>query len=134
MPGGDEGPGLGELARLLNQGLLRIEQVANRLDTGFVNKEIFKVSQELNNEVVRNLRNDIKTQKETCSSKQDLKVAIEERKRDTDSLKSKIEELQGDVKQLQDDKVWLQRLVYGFIVLAVLGLLFTVAKNGGSVK
>lgn len=40
--------------------------------------------------------------------------------------------LKGRVTDLEDGRKWLSRLVLGFIVLAVLGAVFTVAKAGGA--
>lgn len=40
--------------------------------------------------------------------------------------------LKGRVAELEDGRKWISRLIIGFIVLAVLGAVFTVAKTSGA--
>lgn len=45
---------------------------------------------------------------------------------------TEMDQIRSRVGDLEDGRKWLSRLVLGFIIIAVLGAVFTVAKAGGA--
>lgn len=101
-----DGISVGELSRQVRDVLLRFQGLADRLDTAYVSKEFYNLSQQL---VDKSLK------------------ALEDGK----ASKSSVEELQKRIDDLEDDKKWLVRLVLSFIIIAILGAVF-VASGVGS--
>lgn len=99
MPGDQSGIGIGELSRQVRDVLLRFEGLATRLDTSYVQKELYNLRQEVIDKSF---------------------LALEKDKAEN----STVEELRKRIESLEDDKKWLVRLVIGFIILAILGAIF----------
>lgn len=108
----DDGIGIGELSRQVRDVFARFEGLAHRLEDGqFVRTDIFILYKENLSHLITSL--------------QEKTRALSDEKADKDTLAG----LSERITQLEDDKKWLIRLVIGFVILAILGLL--VAANGG---
>lgn len=139
----DGQPGIGELQRALQAVLVRFETLATKMDTQFVQKENFNVWQRLFDETIHGIRDTLKVMGEARDSqatKEDITLLRADHDRDFALLRSdldkkaskgQIEDVVKDVTELQDDKKWLQRVIYGFIVIAILGALFVRESLGG---
>lgn len=95
---------IGELARQLKDVVTRLEGVMRRLDNGqFVRTDLFD------------------RYEESVASK------ITKLEKDTDdkAAKSEFVQLALRVTKLEDEKTWITRLVVSFIILAVLGIVFS---------
>ncbi|HEY6020684.1 MAG TPA: hypothetical protein VIY48_12560 [Candidatus Paceibacterota bacterium] len=108
-----DGVGIGELSRQVRDVFLRFEALAARLETQFVradNFELYKVL--INTEIAA------------------LKTASEKLTQTISTLPSstEIKDLKERVDDLEDDKKWLTRLILGFIILGVLGAVYTVSQ------
>ena len=97
---------IGELARQLKDVVSRLEGVMRRLDNGqFVRTDLFSRYEEA------------------------VATKIGGLERDVDALASKkdVENLSTRVGKLEDEKTWITRLVISFIVITILGVVFTTA-------
>jgi hypothetical protein len=95
---------IGELARQLKDVVTRLEGVMRRLDNGqFVRTDVFNRYEE---SVVS-------------------KISKLERDTDDKAAKSEFNQLAVRVSKLEDEKTWITRLVISFIILAVLGIVFS---------
>lgn len=100
-----------ELARTMQNALARMESLAARLEGGqFVSAEVHRLSREAADAKIVAIKAEVGT------------------KVDTSTFNS----LQADVTSLKEDRKYLVRLLVTFVVLAVLGLVFTV--SGGVPK
>lgn len=111
MPDSATPPGLGELSRLVRDVLMRFENLATKLETQFVNKDIFKlysdgVARELEHLVTRMNATDTSTAKAL-----DLSVAAE---------KERNEQLERRISKLEAHLTWVVRVVAAAVILAVL--------------
>lgn len=92
-----------ELARTVANALSRMEALAARLEGGqFVTSEVFRLyreTAELRFQTIQSELNNVVSRGEYNA-------------------------LKDEVESLKDDKKWLTRLILGFIVLALLGLIF----------
>lgn len=119
-PQGDDGVGVGELSRQVQEVLMRFERLAAGLESQFVRKDTYTVYQQLVDQAIRNLQGTVGklATLETASS---LKSEVDGKASDG-ALKG----LEQRVSELEDDRKWLVRLVLGFIILGVLGALYVV--------
>lgn len=100
-----DGITLGELARQVRDVFSRLEGVIARLEAGqFVSSEVFKLSRE-----------NINLSIQALEKKSD---ELDREKLSRDNYNA----LEARVKELEDSRTWLVRLVGGFIILAVLGI------------
>jgi hypothetical protein len=120
-PQGDDGVGVGELSRQVQQVLLRFESLATRLETQFVNKESYSIYQLLVDQEIKTLQDTTK-QLATAETANSLKSEVEG-KASNGALKG----LEQRVSELEDDRKWLVRLLIGFIVLGVLSAIYVAA-------
>lgn len=120
-PQGDDGVGIGELSRQVQQVLLRFESLATRLETQFVNKESYSIYQLLVDQAIKTLQDTTK-QLATAETANSLKADVDG-KASTGALKG----LEQRVSELEDDRKWLVRLLIGFIVLGVLSAIYVAA-------
>lgn len=111
MTNGD-GISVGELARQVRDVLTRLEVLASRLETQFVRTDIFNLHREGVNAALAGMQEKTKTHDDSKVDKVSF-TALETR-----------------VSQLEDERKWLIRLVFGFIILGVLGAVF--AATGGA--
>lgn len=103
MMSGDE-ISIGELARQLKDVVSRLEGVMRRLDNGqFVRTDLFD------------------RYEEAVASK----ITKLEKDTDNKASKSDVDQIALRVTKLEDEKTWITRLVVSFIILAVLGIVFT---------
>lgn len=99
MTNDEGGVGIGELSRQVRDVLVRFEGLVARLDSSFLQKELYNLRQQVIDKSF---------------------VDLETGKAD----KSTTEELRKRIENLEDDKKWLVRLVIGFIILGILGAIF----------
>lgn len=105
-------PGVGELARQVRDVLGRFESLANKLETQFVSKEIFKL---YTDGVTREL--------EHLSKAADQSVAME---------KERNEQLERRISKLESNLTWVVRIVIAAVVVALLaGIGISKAGGGG---
>ena len=103
MMSGDE-ISIGELARQLKDVVTRLESIMKRLDSGqFVRTDVFQ-------------RYEAHVTGKLADVEKDLNHVAS--KSDVDAMKLRME-------KLEDDKTWITRLVVSFIVLTILGVVFT---------
>lgn len=121
MPQGEDGVGIGELSRQVQQVLLRFESLATRLETQFVNKESYSIYQQLVDQAMKTLQDTTK-QLATAETANSLKAEVEG-KASMGALKG----IEQRVSELEDDRKWLVRLIIGFIILGVLGAIYVAA-------
>src|SRR4051812_7966278 len=101
-------PTLAELARRMQEMYVRFEAIAVKMETSYVTKELY----ELNNKYTEQL----------VLATKDYSVNLRrESKDDIAILKTRVDEL-------EDDKKWLVRLVFGAILLTVLGTILISTK------
>lgn len=110
----DDGPSVGELSRRMTDVFSRFEGLARRLEDGqFVRTDLY---------------NQYKAALDSALLELQRRVSkIENDKLDQDDKHN----FDSRIGQLEDDKKWLIRLIIGFIVLAVLGLIFVTNGGGG---
>lgn len=107
---------VGELARSVSSVLIRLEGLARRLEDGqFVRTEMHNLYKENVNLALMQAQEKIRT--------------LGEDKVD----KAEYQALQKRVVEIEDSKKWLERLVLGFIILTILGVILA-ASGGVSVK
>lgn len=101
---GDSEISIGELARQLEGVVARLEAIMKRLDSGqFVRSDLFERYESHVTGKLADIEKDVDNKAE---------------KHDVDNLKTRMT-------KLEDDKTWVTRLVVSFIILAVLGVVFT---------
>lgn len=102
------GPTLAELARRMQEMYVRFEAIAIKMETSYVTKELY----ELNNRYLEELvgRNKEYSDNLRRQSEEDIKL------------------LRTSIDELNDDKKWLVRLVFGAIILTVLGTILIGTK------
>lgn len=105
---------VGELARQLRDVFTRIEGLARRLEDQFVSNKVLDLYRENVNQALAALEKNQRAHEQDKAEKSAL-TALETR-----------------VTSLEDDKKWLVRLVIGFIILGLLGVLF--AASGATPK
>lgn len=125
-PDGDVGTG--ELSRQIRDVLSRFQDLATRLETQFMRTDTFIFYQRLVDQSIAEIKSALLT-KASEEKVQNLDDAL-----DGKASKAELESLKSRVSDLEDDKKWLTRLVFGFIILGVLGAVFAVAQLGGSSK
>lgn len=103
--------GLGELARRVQEVYARFESIAARIETAYVTKEVFDLNLKLFDNKLDSLK----------------QLHTEE----INGVVSENEDLSRRIKELEDDKTWLIRLVIGAIILAFLGAGFAASKAVG---
>ena len=106
----DTPPGVGELSRQVREVLGRFEGLANKLETNFVNKDIFKL---YSDGVTREL--------EHVSKAIDIQVLAEKER--NDQLEKRISKLEGNI-------TWVVRIVIAAIIVALLAAI-GISKAGG---
>lgn len=131
-PGDDRDIGIGELSRQVREVLVRFEGLATRLETQFVRGDNFTLYKQIVDQAIAHLQQDASDMKReidglpTATDLKNLKEQVEGK-----AHASSITTLEERVKELEGDRQWLTRTVIGFVVLAVLGAVFTVAKLTG---
>lgn len=120
-PQGDDGVGVGELSRQVQEVLSRFERLAAGLESQFVRKDTYSMYQLLVDQAIKNLQDSV-GKLATAETANNLKGDIEG-KASAGALKG----LEQRVAELEDDRKWLIRLVLGFIVLGVLGAIYVAA-------
>ena len=106
-------PTVGELSRQLRDVLLRVTEVATKLEAQFVRKDLFEMNQLL----LQNADSNNKTEIEA------LKQGLREAERGFVS-REVVESLEKRIAELEDNNKWLMRLVVTFIILGVLTAVF----------
>jgi len=102
---------VGELARAVASAVSRIETIAARLEGGqFVGKNEFELTKENFTLTTENLRQAIERIEKSTASTQEAG------------------ELDKRIEQLEDTNKWIIRLVGAFIILAVLGYVFSTGQ------
>jgi hypothetical protein len=125
-------PVIAELTRQLQDVLTRFENLSVKMDERFVQKENFIVWQRLFDETIHGIRDSIRILGETKSTHADKEdLARIETFVETRASKTEVATLRTEVDALKDDKKWLQRTIYGFLIIAVLGLLVYNKIPGG---
>lgn len=116
--------GVGELSRQVRDVLVRFEGLATRLDGQFVRDDNFRLYQRLVDQAIASLQ---KAVQELASLEmvKNLKTEV-----DAKASKGQVAGLEEDIKELQDDKKWLIRLIVGFIVMGVLTAVIVIPKLG----
>lgn len=123
--GDHDTPGIGELSRQVRDVLLRFEGLATRLETQFVRSDNFNLYKQLVDQSIAGLESTIQS-----LARKDRLDAVED---DLDDKcdKATVNALTRRVDDLEDGKKWLTRLVVGFIILGVLGAIFTLSQGPG---
>lgn len=101
MSDGDGAPTVGELARGLRDVLVRFEGLIQRIEIGYISKDVYTLGQEL-------LR----------AADSALKTAVENEAKERESCD---EELRRRISNLEDNQKWLVRAVIGMVLAAVIG-------------
>lgn len=125
MPPQEEGVGIGELSRQVRDVLARFEGLATRLDSSYVRRDNFDLYSQLVNQALAGLQDGVK-KLASAEAVNNLAADIEGK-----ASKGQVDSLETRIKDLEDDKRWLVRLVATFIILGVLGAVFAVSKAGG---
>jgi uncharacterized membrane protein YheB (UPF0754 family) len=120
-----DGISIGELSRQVQGVLVRFESLVTRLDGQYVRNENLELYKQLVNQTLQQLQTTV-AQLASAEKVKDLEADIEAK-----ASKGTVAALESAVKELQDDKKWLTRLILGFIILAVLGAIFAAAQIGG---
>ena len=95
---------IGELARQLEGVVARLEAIMKRLDSGqFVRTDLFE-----------------RYEVHVTGKISDIEKDLEDK-----ASKADVESLKLRMTKVEDDKTWVTRLVVSFIILAVLGVVFT---------
>lgn len=111
MPDTGAHPGLAELSRLVRDVLQRFESLATKLESQFVNKDIFKL---YSDGVARELEHLVSRMNSTDSSHAkalELAVAAE---------RERNEQLENRISKLESNITWIVRIVVAAVILAVL--------------
>jgi hypothetical protein len=116
--------GVGELSRQVRDVLVRFEGLATRLDGQFVREDNFKLYQRLVDQAILSLQNAVK-ELASLETVKNLRFEVEGK-----ASRGQVAGLEEDIKELQDDKKWLVRLIVGFIVMGVLAAVIVIPKLG----
>jgi ubiquinone biosynthesis protein UbiJ len=106
----DSGMSAGELSRRMSEVLSRFEGLTKRLEEQFVRRETMQLLQDNITLTLSQVKEKITELDNTAAERKELDALAER------------------IKQLEDDKKWLIRLVIGVVIVAVLGL---VIATGG---
>lgn len=118
MPPGDSGDITpGELGRRMQDVLTRFGSLVETIETRYVRKDLLDLYKE-------GIASQIAGYKAALD-------ALEKSAVDKDTYVAEKAALEKRVSELEDSNKWLFRLVVGFIILAVLGAVFTAANFGG---
>lgn len=128
MPPPEDGPGVGELSRMVRDVLVRFEGLASKLETQFVRNDNFQLYKQLVDQAISGLQDSAKNFAR-LDRITDLEKDLVEK-----AGSPEFKALKDRVTDLEDDKKWLTRLLIGFIILAVLAAVFAVSKQGGITK
>lgn len=109
--GSNGGVTVSELSRQLRDVLVRFEGLVRRVEDKFVTKEVFDLRVSATDKKGEELQSDINT-----------KVS----QNDFDNLTQR-------VKELEEGRTWLNRLVIGAIITALIGLFFALVVSVGGV-
>lgn len=112
MSTSEHGPSLMELARRIQEFYTRLEAIALRMETTYVTKDIY----DLNNKLI-----DQRFQAQSEYAESLRKTS-----------QGEIDTLRETIKELEDDKTWLVRLVIGAFILAAIGIIFAGSKAIGT--
>lgn len=123
-PHEEDGVGIGELSRQVQQVLIRFEGLAARLETQFIRKETYDMYKQLVDQAISQLQDTVKSLA-SAETARNLREEVDKK-----ASKGQVEGLEQRVVELEDDRKWLIRLVLGFIVLSILGAIFVVSKGG----
>jgi hypothetical protein len=130
MPPPEETYSVAELARSLRDVFTRLEGLARRLEDGqFVRTDLYNLYRESVNQALAALQAAQAVLERDKADKSHVNSVAESVKTKADT--SSFSGLEARVAQLEDDKKWLVRLIIGFIILGVLGAVFTVATVQG---
>lgn len=121
-----ENVGTGELSRQIRDVLARFQDLATRLETQFMRTDTFVFYQRLIDKATKDLEDSVRG-KASTDSLLTLSNSLD-KKADAE----RVRRLEDRVDDLEDDKKWLTRLVFGFIILGVLGALFAFSQLGGT--
>jgi hypothetical protein len=120
-PQGDDGVGIGELSRQVQEVFVRFERLAAKLESGqFVRADAYAMYQQFVDQAIRQLQ-DANRNFATSESAKTLKSEV-----DGKASEGALKGLEQRVSELEDDRKWLIRLVIGFVILGVMGALFAV--------
>lgn len=123
-PHDEDGIGIGELSRQVQQVLIRFEGLAARLESQFIRKETYDLRGQLVDQAISQLQEKTSSLA-TAETARTLREEVDKK-----ASKGQVEGLEQRVTELEDDRKWLIRLVLGFIVLSILGAIFVVSKGG----
>lgn len=122
MPDSGGPPGVGELSRQVREVLTRFEQLVNKLETQFVNKDFFKLYTDgVNRELEHLVKSHAELKQDASKSVDTLERAEKDR---NDQLEKRIAQLEGNI-------TWIVRIVIAAIVVAVLAAV-GFSKSGGA--
>lgn len=121
----DPDVGIGELSRQVRDVLIRFEGLATRLETQFVRSEHLELYKQLVNQTLKTLQDAVSK----LASAENVRALKDDVDAKADNTRVSI--LEDKVKELEDDKKWLSRLILGFIVMGVLGAVFAFSQIGG---
>ena len=105
------GPSLAELARRFQDLTSRFEQIAMRIETAYVTKDVF----DLTLQVMQTKHDNLKEYADGLREESEREIKT----------------LRATISDLEDDKTWLFRLVVGTVLLAVIGIALGGAKAIG---
>lgn len=104
---------VGELSRQVQSALQRLENLATRLDTAFVSKQLYDLYTAGNDKDIHEINQKLAT----LATKESLTFKAE---------KSVCDNHEREIKALKDNMQWVVRTVLTFVILAVLGAVFVV--------
>lgn len=127
-PGGSN-PGLAELSRLVRDVLQRFEGLATKLETQFINKDVFKLYSDGITREIEHLLSRVIAAESTWSKNLDASVAAERER--NDQLDKRNAQLEKRVELLEGNIRWVVRLVIAAVIAFVLAAVGLNAKAGG---
>lgn len=122
MPDSGGPPGVGELSRQVREVLARFEQLVNKLETQFVNKDFFRLYTDGVEREIKHLR------QAQADLKQDAGKSVDTLER---AEKDRNDQLEKRIAQLEGNITWIVRIVLAAIVVAVLAAV-GFSKSGGA--
>lgn len=115
----------GELARRMNDVLRQFQSLVDQVETRYIRKDYIDLYKQTIDGQVSAMQNtiDLKADKtELAGVGANLLLKVD---------KNEFDALKADVAELKDTNKWLTRIIISFVVLAVLGAIFTVGGGIG---